>query len=373
MGAGDQAGKYQGRLRSPAPVVRLAVAAVPGAAALVAGLAAALVAGLAAPLVPSLAAALVAATAWPLAACADESAAYPTRTVRIIVPLAPGGNLDLVARAVAEPLGRYLGQAVIVENHPGTAALVGTQFVARSPPDGYTLLAQSNTFVSAAAIMPDAGYDPAREFAAITLTCRIPMALVVNPAVPVKTVKELIDWIRAHPKEAAYASSGIGSTAHIAAERFSRFADLKMLHVAYKGNSQAMLDVISGQVPILFDQVSTAEPQIHAGRVRGLAVTSLTRAAILPELPTLDEAGLRGYEDTTWNGLFAPAGTPRDVLVRLRDGVARAMASPELIKRFGEHGVELAVSASPEEFGAFIRDEVTRYVKLVNDAHIKPD
>jgi tripartite-type tricarboxylate transporter receptor subunit TctC len=317
---------------------------------------------------------LLAATAcFPGAADAQQPAGYPNRPIRIIVPLTAGGNLDLIARAVAEPLARALGQPVIVENRPGSSGLIGTQIVAKSPPDGYTLLAQANTFVSAASILPDPGYDPVRDFAGVTLTCRIPMVLVVNPGIAAKTVGELIEQAKAHPGELAYASSGIGSTGHIAAELFSGHAGIKMLHVAYKGNSQAMVDVIAGQVPLMFDQVSTAAPQIHSGKLRALGVTTRTRSTILPDVPTIDQAGLPGFDDSTWNGLLAPAGTPREVLVRLRNEVAQAFTNPALVKRYAERGVELMASGAPEEFTSFIRDEAVRYGKLVRETHIKAE
>jgi len=186
-------------------------------------------------------------------------------------------------------------------------------------------------------------------------------------------VLELIEAAKARPGELAYATSGIGSTGHIAAELFSRAAGIRMLHVAYKGNSQAMVDVIAGQVPVMFDQISTAATQVRSGKLRALGVTTRTRAAILPEVPTIDEAGLPGFEDSTWNGLLAPAGTPHEVLVRLRNEIAQVLNSPALLKRYSEHGVDLLVSSTPEEFSAFIRDETVRYARLVREAHIKAE
>jgi tripartite-type tricarboxylate transporter receptor subunit TctC len=303
----------------------------------------------------------------------QAQSAYPNRPIRVIVPVAPGGNVDIIARAIAEPLARALGQPVTVENRPSAASLVGTQLVARAAPDGYTLLAHSNTFVSAPAVAANPGYDPVKDFAAITLTCRIAMVLVVGPGSPAQSVGDLIALAKARPGEIAYASSGNGSTGHIAAELFSRGAGVKLLHVAYKGNAQSVVDVIAGQVPMMFDQVSTSAQYIVAGKLRPLAVTTGTRARILPNVPTLDEAGLKGFNDSTWNGLLAPAGTPPEIVLRLRNEVAKILTDPELSRRFGDRGIDLASSSTPEEFGAFVRDETARYARLAHDANIKAD
>ena len=298
---------------------------------------------------------------------------YPSRAVRIIVPLAPGGNLDIVARTVGEQIGKNLGQPVVVENRPGASSLVGTQFVAKAAPDGYTLLAIANTFATVPLIVPDPGYDPLKDFVGVTLTCLVPQVLVVNPALAVHSVKELISLAKSEPGKISYGTSGNGSTGHMAGELFSRQAGIRMLHVPYKGNSQALIDVIGGQVAMMFDQVSTSAPQIKAGKVRALAVTSLARSPLLPEVPTVDESGLPGFEDITFNGLVAPAGTPRDILMRLNRAVAGAVSESNLAKRFIERGIELKASASPEEFGAYIKAEFEKKARLAREAGIKPE
>src|SRR5437773_6134927 len=249
-------------------------------------------------------------------ALAQATADYPHRTIRIIVPLAAGGNVDIVARTLADRVSKSLGQPVLVENRPGASSLVGTQFVARSAPDGYTVLAVANTFATVPLIVSNPGYDPLKDFTGVTLTCLVPQVLVVNPSLPAQSVRELIALAKAQPGGISYATSGNGSTGHMAAELFNRQAGVKMLHVPYKGNSQALIDVIGGQVAMMFDQVSTSAPQIKAGKVRALAVTSLKRSPLLPEVPTVDESGVPGYEDLTFNGLVAPSGTPREVLAR---------------------------------------------------------
>ena len=295
---------------------------------------------------------------------------YPSRPIRLVVPLVPGGNLDIVARAVGQRLGEGLGQQIIVENRPGASSLVGTQFVAKSTPDGYTLFAMANTFTAVPAVIANPGYDPVKDFTGVTLTCKVAQVLVINPSLPVKSVKELIALARARPGELSYASSGNGSTGHFAAELFNQKAGLKMLHVPYKGNAQAIVDIIAGQVMMMYDQVSTSSPLVKAGKLRALAVTSSTRSSLFPDLPTIDEAGVKGYEAITFNGLMAPAGTPREALSRLQGEVAKIVAVPALRNNFLERGVELTSSTSPDEFTAYVRNEVIANAKLARSAGI---
>jgi len=291
--------------------------------------------------------------------------------VRIIVPLAPGGNVDIVARSLAQQLTDSMGQQIVVENRPGASSLVGTQLAAKAPADGYTFLAIANTFAMVPSILTNPGYDPLKDFSAITLTCLVPQVLVVNPALPVKTVRELIALAKARPGELTYATSGPGGTGHMATELFSRQVGVKMLHVPYKGNSQALIDVIGGQVMLMFDQVSTSDSYIKAGKLRPLAVSSLTRSPLFPNLPTIDEAGVKGFEDITFNGLVAPVGTPREILVRVREEVAKAVRIPALRDRFIERGVELKASGSPDEFAVYIKAEYDKKAKLAKDAGIR--
>ena len=304
---------------------------------------------------------------------AQATGNFPARALRIIVPVAAGGNVDIVARAVAQGLGERVGHQVVVENRPSASSLVGTQAVAKSPADGYTLLAIANTFVSAPAIVSAPGYDPVKDFAGVTLTCRIPMVLVVNPGLPVRSVKELIALAKARPGAVTYATSGNGSTGHIAAEIFSRQAGVKMLHIPYKGNSQSLTDLVGGQVMIMFDQVSTSAPFVNAGKLRPIGVTTRTRSALFPDVPTIDEAGLKGYEDVTFNGIMAPAGVPRDALERLQSEIAKVLAVPELRKRYLERGIELEASRTPDEFSAYIKSQVENYARIARDAGIKAD
>jgi tripartite-type tricarboxylate transporter receptor subunit TctC len=304
---------------------------------------------------------------------AHAQPAYPAKTVRIIVPLAPGGNVDIVARALAQTISESIGQQIIIDNRPGASSLVGTQYAAKTPPDGYTLLAVANTFAVVPSIVTNPGYDPFRDFAAITMTCQVPQVLVVNPALPVRTVKELVALAKSRPGELSYATSGPGGTGHMATELFSRHVGIRMLHVPYKGNAQAIVDVIGGQVMLMFDQVSTSEPHIKAGKLRGLAVSSLKRSPLFPDLPTIDEAGIRGFEDITFNGLVAPAGTPRELRLRIQQEVAKAVGTPKLRARFIERGVELTASPNPEAFATFIKTEFDKKAKLAREANIRID
>jgi tripartite-type tricarboxylate transporter receptor subunit TctC len=302
-----------------------------------------------------------------------QAQGFPNKALRIIVPVTPGGNLDIVTRAVAEPLSRALGQPVVVENRPGASSLVGTQLVAKSPADGYTLLSIANTFSSAPAILANAGYDPVKDFTGVSLTCRIPMVLLVHPEVPASSVKEFIALVRGKPGELRYATAGIGSTGHIATELFGRAAGLKLTMVPYKGNAQAIADVVGGHVPVMFDQVSTASPFVTSGKLRPLGVTTRKRAAIMPNVPTNEEAGVPGYEDSTFNGLIAPAGTPADVLQRLHTELAKVLGAAELRDRFAGRGVEIMASDSPAEFTAFLAGEARKYVTLAREVGIKAE
>ncbi len=296
---------------------------------------------------------------------------YPTKPVRIINPLAAGGNVDIVARGIAEQLSKSLGRQVLVENRPGASALIGTRYVKGQPADGYTLLAIANTFARVPAIISDAGYDPLKDFTGVSQTCDIPMVLVINPALPVKTVKEFIALAKKRPGELTYGSAGNGGTGHVAAEMFSEQAGIKLMHIPYKGNAPATTDLVGGQIMLMFDQVSTSVGYINSGRLRGLAVTSKKRSALFPDMPTIDEAGVKGFEDTTFNGIVAPAGTPRDILEKMRGEVTKAVAVPALRDRFDKLGIPLVASASLDEYNAFLRRHVEGFAKLAKSANIK--
>jgi len=298
---------------------------------------------------------------------------YPNRPIRIVVPVAPGGNVDIVARTLAAELSKSMGQTVLVENRPSAASLVGTQAVAKAAPDGYTLLAHSSTFFTAPVISANAGYDPVKDLAPITLTCKAPMFMEVHPSVPARTVAEFVALAKSRPGEISNANSGNGSTGHIAGEVFSSRAGVKLLNVFYKGSAQAVLDVISGQANLMFDQISTSGPYVKAGKLRALAVTSLKRSPLFLDVPTMDGSGYPGYEDVTLNLLLAPVGTPREIIAKLHAEVVKAYKQPELSARFAERSIELVASPSPEDFGNLIKSEVARLSKIARDAGIKAE
>ena len=296
---------------------------------------------------------------------------FPTKPVRMVVPLVPGGNQDIVARAVAEQLSKSLGQPVIVENRPGQSAIVGTQYVKNAPADGYTLLSIAVTFARVPGVVKAAGYDPRTDFTGVSLVCRIPQVLVVHPSNPARTLQELVAQAKAKPGDITYGGSGNGSTGHVAAELFMRAAGIKLTQVSYKGNAQALVDVMGGQIAMMFDQVSTSAAQVRGGKLRALAVTSRERSSVLPEVPSLHELGYADFDDVTWNGIVAPAATPREVLARLHSAVAKALANPEMKKKYAERGIDLVSSASPEEFTQYFRAEADSFVKLVKEAGIQ--
>ena len=298
-------------------------------------------------------------TAW------GQSAPYPLKVVRVVNPVAPGGNQETIARTVADQLTRTLGQPFVIESRPASSAIVGTRYVKSATPDGYTLLAISNTFVRVPALMAEPGYDPIKDFTPISITGEVPLVLVINPALPVKTVKEFIALARQRPGELTSASSGVGSTGHVAAEIFSRQAGIRMLNIQYKGAAPAVFDLVGGHVMLRFDQVTTSLPFIRTGKLRALGVSSRKRSPALPDVPTIAEAGLPEFQDTTFNGLMAPAGTPRDIVERLRDGVAKAAAAAEVHQRLLEQGIELVSSNSSEDFAIFLRKQVDEFAVLV--------
>ena len=301
---------------------------------------------------------------------------YPNKTVQIIVPVAAGGNLDLVARSMAPALTKAFGQQFIVDNRPGASSLVGIQLVARAAPDGYMLLFTANTFALAPFVMRNAGYDPVKDFVGVSLACLLPQILVVRATLPVKSVRELLAYARANPGKLNVGHSGHGGTGHMAWEMFNQMAggDLKVVQIPYKGNAPALIDLIGGQVDVMFDTFSTSIQHVKAGKIRALGLGSSKRSPVFPDLPTVAEAGgMPGFDPSIFNGFLAPAGTPRGVLVSLQREIAKAVQQPELRKRFSDLGSELTASESSEEFTEFIRQQVERHAQLVRDAGIKPE
>lgn len=308
-----------------------------------------------------------------LAVCgAAVAQTFPVRPVRLVVPYAPGGGTDIVARALAQKLTEYLAQTVIVENRPGANGNIGMEAVARSAPDGYTLVyALSAQYAVNPHLYPKLPYDPVRDFAPVALIVRSPYILVVHPAVPVKSTKELIALASARRGDLVYASAGHGSGANLAGEMLKTMAKIGLVHVPYKGAGPALVDLVAGQVPISFPTWSSAGPYAKTGRLRTLAVTTLKRVSVLPELPAIAET-LPGYDMSVWYGVSAPAGTPREIVVRLNAEIVRALAAPDFRQRF-EADANEAIGGTPEQFGSYIKTELGRWEKLIKSTGIRID
>ena len=297
---------------------------------------------------------------------------YPVKPVRILVGAPAGGGTDIIARALADKLAGPLGQPVLVENRPGASNTIAADLTAKAAPDGHTLLAATNTGQAIAPHLLKLGFDPIKDLTPIALIVVVPNVLAINPNLPVKDVRELVALVKSRPGEFKYASSGVGSTQHLAGEGFSFLTGVKMVHVPYKGSSQAHLDLIGGEVQMMFDTTSSAIGHIRSGKLRALAVTSGARSAELPNVPTLAEAGFPGFEMTTWYGLYVTAGTPPDVVARLQSEVARVIRLPDVQARLKGLGGEPG-NISPAKFAELNRAEYERFGKLIRDANIKID
>jgi len=314
-------------------------------------------------------AALLAALYLPLGLAHAQT--YPSKPIRLIVPFAPGGNVDITARTVAPELSTLLGQQVIVENKPGAGGTIGANDVAKSPPDGYVLLVGSNSTVSVApALYPKNPYNPVKDFMPISNLAEVPFVLVVNPAVPARTVAELVAATKQNPARYSMASAGTGSSNHLVGELFQSSTGAKLTHIPYKGSGQALVDLVGGQVDTMFDQLTSASANIKAGKLRALAVSSSARWPGLNDVPTFGEAGVRNFEITNVTGLLAPAGTPPEVIAKLHAAIVKAMATPAVRERFATLGVA-PVGNQPEQFATFIREDFARWTKVVKDGNIK--
>ena len=298
---------------------------------------------------------------------------YPVKPVRVIVASPPGGGTDLTTRMMTPKLGEVLGQPVVVDNRGGASGNIGAEAAARAAPDGYTLLTAAASLTSNPFVMRKVSYDLERDFAPVSLMVTLPNILISHPSLPVKNLKELIAFARARPGQLHYASAGVGSVPHLMMEFFVSMGGLKMVHVPYKGAGPALVDVIAGHVPVMASNILSTLPHVKAGRVRAYGVTSATRAAAAPEIPPIAEAGLPGYEAVQWFGLLAPAGTPREIIVRLHGAVVQSLEDPAVKKRFIGEGADPRPSASPEAFGTFIRAELRKWEKVVKAAGIKPE
>ena len=297
---------------------------------------------------------------------------YPVRPVRLVVPSSPGGGTDISARIIAPKLSEYLGQQVVVDNRPGAGTMIGGEVVARAAPDGYTLLMGISTLAINPAIYRKVPYDALRDFAPVSQAVALPNVLVAHPSLPVRSVKELIAFARARPGQLNFASAGLGTSPHLSMELFLSMTKLKMVHVPYKGSGPGVVDLVAGHVPLMMPNMLSALPHIKTGRLRALGVTSARRAAGAPDIPTIAEAGVPGYEAVQWYGVLAPAGTPRAIVTRLHAQIVRVLQLPDIRQRFSTDGAE-AVGSSPEEFTTFIRAETAKWAQVIKDAGIRPE
>lgn len=296
---------------------------------------------------------------------------WPSKPLRYIVPFPPGAFNDSLARIMAAELPKVLGQPVLVENRPGGNTIIGTEAAAKSPPDGYTLFGAALPFAVIQSLYKTP-FDVTKDFAPITLAGTTPNLLVANPGVPVNSVKELIAAAKAKPGGLNYASTGNGTSNHLSFELFKSMTGTSITHVPYKGSAPAVTDLIAGQVQVMFDNTPNVLPHVKAGKLKAIAVSSKKRSSLAPEVPTVDESGVPGYDVTVWFGILAPAGTPKDIIARLNTEMVKIMRTPEVTDRFNKAGVDV-VASSPEYFSEFLKGEVGRWAKVVQDANIKAD
>jgi len=319
----------------------------------------------------SLFAALVVAAVSTVPAPAHAQA-YPSKPVRIVVPYSAGGPTDAVARALATKLGEQVGQPVIVENRTGAGGNIGSEFVAKSPPDGYTVLYHSSGVATSPALYKKLNYDPVKDLTPVALTATIPLVLMAHPSVPAASIQQFIAYLKANPSKVNYGSGGVGSIPHLAVALFLQVNGVEAVHVPYKGNAPATTDLIGGQIQFMVDAVNTALPYIRDNRVRALAVTSQARASVLPGVPTVNETVTPNFSAPTWHGVFVSATTPQSIVQRLNAGIAKAVLDPEMKANFASQGVELLAS-TPEQLGAHLRAEIDRWTKAAKTAGVQPE
>ncbi|MBI1989333.1 MAG: tripartite tricarboxylate transporter substrate binding protein [Betaproteobacteria bacterium] len=297
---------------------------------------------------------------------------YPSRPVRLIVPTSPGGGTDISARMIAPKLAEYLGQQIVVDNRPGASTMIGVELVARAAPDGYTLLMGISSLAIAPYIQTKVPYDAVKDFAPVSQVVVLSNLMVSHPSLPARAVKELVAFARTRPGQINFAAGSVGSNPHLAMELFLSMTGLKMVHVPYKGQGPALIDLMAGHVSLSMANMLIALPHVKNGRLRAIGVTGAKRASVAPDIPTIAEAGVPGYEVVQWFGVLAPAHTPRDIIARLHAGIVRAVQDPAIRERFSSDGAE-TVGSTPEEFAAVIRADLGKWSKVIKDAGIKPE
>jgi tripartite-type tricarboxylate transporter receptor subunit TctC len=296
---------------------------------------------------------------------------YPGKPIRVIVPFAPGGSLDVVGRVVFDSVSRLIGQQVIMDFRPGASGNIGTELVARATPDGYTLLLNTLPLVVNPSLYRKLPFDVVRDFAPVSLIGTAPFVLVIHPSVPAKSVKELVALAKSRPGKLNYASAGIGTNLHVAVELLKNLTKTDIVHIGYKGGGPALVATLSGEADLSILSIPAALPHMQSGRLRALATTGAKRSPSLPQLPTIAEGGVPGYEFSSWWGVLAPAGTPAAAIGAFNEHVVRATRTPEVSKRFADEGVE-TIASSPDQFAAHIKRELARWAKVVKDNHIEP-
>ena len=308
-----------------------------------------------------------------LAAAAPSTAQdYPSHPIKMIVPFGAGGPTDIFTRLLAEELRKALKQPFVLENRPGAGTIIGTEAAAKSSPDGYTLLMISATQTTTETLVPSKPYKLLRDFVPVASLLNSELVMVVHPSVPVNTVKDFITLAKSKPGALNYASSGVGSNYHMAGELFKNLTGTNILHVPYKGSSGARNDIISGQIEMMFDSVPSMAPMIQAGRVKALGTTGKMRSAILPDVPTLSEAGVPGYEATIWIGVMAPAGTPQPIVTLLNTEINKILARADVVEAWTKQGAT-AMSMTPEQFGDYVQSEIDKWARVINANGIKPE
>jgi len=308
-----------------------------------------------------------------LAAGAAVAQPYPSKPIRIVAPFPPGGSADFTARVIAEHFSRAFGQPAVVENVPGAGGVIAAERNAKAAPDGYTLIVGSTGIMSVnASLLKNITYDPARDFTPVSLVIRVPSYLVINPKVPANSVKELIDYARANPGRLTYASAGNGTSQHTNPELFKSMAKAFILPITYRGSSPAMAALMSGEVDMMIELGPTAIPQIKAGRIKALGASTAQRTRAMPEIPTIAESGLPGFDAYTWFGIAGPPGMPRDIVMRLHTEIVNAVAPPEVRAKLEAIGAEV-VANTPDEFAEFQKKEAAKWATVVKDAGIRPE
>ena len=297
---------------------------------------------------------------------------YPSKPVRFIIPYAPGGTTDIIARLLGQKLGEELGQQVIVDIRSGAGSMIGTELAAKSPPDGYTLLLNNIGLAFNETLYPKRNYDALRDLAPISLVGVTPNAFVVHPSVPAKTMKDFLAFAKARPGQLSYASGGIGSSSHLSMELLQSLSGLKFNHVPYKGAGPALIDVAAGNVPFQLNSMPAVMNHVHSGRLRALAVSSAKRSQAAPDLPTIAESGVPGYDYVTWYGVLVPAHTPPAIVTRLSSSMQKALANRDVREKLGQQGVEVE-SSTPEAFGKLVRNDVEKWRKIITTAKIKAE